>query len=136
MSAQLSSQQLSERLPVWEALADFWLDTDLVDFQFEHIARVIAASPYSISEVQAIHNFEVAPAVSSNLGSIAGEWAGFDSEWLRERCETFAAKRQSPWFRARMLLQLPFIWFFTARYWRQVIPRVLSLRRTEGSSDE
>ena len=129
MRKKLSPQQLSERVPVWEVLAEFWLDTELAEFEFDHIARVIAASPYSISEVQEIHNYEVAPAVSVNLASVAGEWAGFESKWLQIRCETFVAKRQSLWFRTSIFLRLPFIWFFTARYWRQVIPRVLSLRR-------
>jgi hypothetical protein len=132
MSAPLSPQDLLTRAPVWEALADFWLDTELVDFQFDHIACVLASSPYSIEEVRAIHNYEVAPAVSANLASIAGEWAGFDSDWLNARCKRFASRRQSFWFRARIWLQLPFIWFFTARHWRQVIPRVQSLRSSKG----
>ncbi|MEJ2591357.1 MAG: hypothetical protein P8178_08150 [Candidatus Thiodiazotropha sp.] len=129
MSKKLSPQQLRERVPVWDVLAEFWLDTELTEFQFDHIARVIAASPYSISEAQEIHNFEVAPAVSANLASVAGEWAGFECKWLQKRCETFAAKRQSLWFRTSIFLRLPFFWLFTARYWRHVIPRVLSLRR-------
>ncbi len=132
MSAPLSPQDLLTRAPVWEALADFWLDTELEDFQFDHIARVLASSPYSIEEVRAIHNYEVAPAVSANLASIAGEWAGFDSDWLNARCRRFASRRQSIWFRARIWLQLPFMWFFTARHWRQVIPRVQSLRSSKG----
>ena len=113
-------------------LADFWLDTELAEFQFDHIARVIAASPYSIKEVRAIHNFEVAPAVSANLASVAGEWAGFDSEWLKGRCERFHVRRQSPWFRAKVWLQLPIFWFFTARYRLQVIPRVQALRNVQS----
>lgn len=128
MNNTLSSQEILDRVPVWDALADFWLDTELVEFQLDLIARVIAASPYSIQEVRAIHFFEVAPAVSANFSSIAGEWAGFDSEWLRERCKRFAELRQSPWFRARIFLRVPCFWFFTVRYWRQIIPRVRLLR--------
>lgn len=134
LDSALSSQELLARIPVWEALADFWLDTDLVDFQFNHIARVIASSPYSIQEMRAIHDYEVAPAVSANLASMAGEWAGFDGEWLRQRCKKFAERRHSLWFRARMLLQLPFIRFFAERYWRQVVPRVLALRCGESGN--
>jgi len=128
LKANLTDQELLSRIPVWEVLADFWLDTELVDFQFDHIARVIAASPYSIPEIQAIHSYEVVPAVSANLAGIAGEWVGFDSEWLKERCKKFAARRQSHLFRAKIWMQRPFIWFFTARHWRQVLPRVDALR--------
>ncbi|MCB1889861.1 MAG: hypothetical protein KDH20_19800 [Rhodocyclaceae bacterium] len=128
MNFPLSPQQLRDRKPVWEALADFWLDTELVDFQFEHIARVIAASPYAIAEVKAIHDLEVVPAVSANLAGIAGEWAGFDPEWLHARCARFAARRGSRWMRARIWLQRPTIRYFTEDYWRQIEPRVQALR--------
>jgi hypothetical protein len=136
MSKKLSPQQLSERVPVWEVLAEFWLDTELAEYEFDHIARVIAASPYTIPEVHEIHNFEVAPAVSANLASVAGEWAGFECKWLQERCETFVAKRQSLWFRISIYMRLPYILRFTARYWRQVTPRVLSLRQKRITSHE
>lgn len=128
MKETLSSQELQSRAPVWEALADFWLDTELVDFQFDHIARVISASPYSIAEVRAIHDYEVAPAVSGNLASVAGEWAGFDTEWLIAECMKYAARRHSPWFRARIWLQRPLLQSFTERYWQQIILRVRALR--------
>lgn len=130
MSAALTTDDLLLRAPVWEALSDFWLDTELQDFQFDRIARVIAASPYSIEEVIAIHNYEVAPAVSANLINIAGEWSGFDSEWLNARCIHFASRRQSIWFKSRIALQLPFQWIFTVRLWSQLIPRVQSIRRS------
>lgn len=128
MEKSLSSQELQSRAPVWEALADFWLDTELVDFEFEHIARVIAESPYSMDEVRDIHDYEVAPAVSANLASVAGEWAGFYSEWLISECRKYAARRHSPWFRARIWLQRPLLRSYTARYWQQIIPRVCALR--------
>jgi hypothetical protein len=128
MSATLSPQELQSRAPVWEALADFWLDTELVDFQFDHIARVISVSSYSIAEVRAIHDYEVAPAVSANLASMAGEWAGFDTEWLNAKCREYALLRHSRWFRARIWLQRPLFEFYTARYWQQVIPRIRTLR--------
>ncbi|MDY7538648.1 hypothetical protein QN372_05965 [Undibacterium sp. RTI2.1] len=136
MSAALTADDLLLRAPVWEALSDFWLDTELQDFQFDHIARVIAASPYSIEEVIAIHNYEVAPAVSANLGSIAGEWSGFDSEWLNSRCIHFASRRQSIWFKSRIALQLQFQWIFTVRRWRRLIPQIQSIRRVEANSTQ
>lgn len=128
MEDTLSPQELQSRAPVWEALADFWLDTELVDFEFDYIARIIAESPYSLSEVRDIHDYEVAPAVSANLLSVAGEWAGFNSEWLIAECRRCAAHRHSPWFRARIWLQRPLLRSFTAHYWQQVIPRVHVLR--------
>jgi hypothetical protein len=39
-------------------------------------------SGYKIEELREIYLFEVAPVLFPNLLSIAGEWAGFDEEWL------------------------------------------------------
>jgi hypothetical protein len=49
MGVALPFLELQSRAPVWEALSDFWLDTELVDFEFDYIARVISDSPYSIT---------------------------------------------------------------------------------------
>lgn len=125
---ELSPGDLLARAPVWEALADLWLDTELADYQFDYIARVIAASPYSLEEVLAIHEEEVAPAVSANLLSVAGEWAGFDSAWLNERCRHFAARRRTPWHRARVWMLRPSIRYFTESHWQQIAERVEKLR--------
>ncbi|MBE9608204.1 DUF7079 family protein [Chitinilyticum piscinae] len=124
----LSSEDLQTRLPVWEALAEFWLDTELADFRLAHIARVLAASPYSWPEILAIHDFEVAPAVSANLACIAGEWAGFDRDWLCARCQHCAARRQSPWFRILIRLRRPWLRGYTAPYWPLLKLRVEQLR--------
>jgi hypothetical protein len=120
MRALLSDEELVQRWPLWEALADFWLDNDLQDFQLDHVARAIAESPFTMSQVKRIHDYEVAPAVSANLASVAGEWAGFDPAWLRERCRTHAQRRGSAWYRFFITLQRPFFWAFTARYWKQI----------------
>ncbi|WP_425593030.1 DUF7079 family protein [Massilia sp. TN1-12] len=113
---------------MWEALSEFWLDTELTDIQLDWIARSIADSPYSFSEIRSIHNFEVAPALCVNAASLAGEWAGFESEWLKSRCIRFALRRASYGHRINVFIQRPFFWFFTASYWRVVLPRVKRLR--------
>ncbi len=119
----LSENELTERWPLWQALADFWLDNELQDFELDHVARTIAESAFKMSEVRRIHDFEVAPAVSANLLSVAGEWAGFDPKWLRERCTRNAQQQGSLWYRVRIGLQRPFFWAFTARYWKAIEQR-------------
>ena len=47
-----------------------------------NIARVCAESSFTLEELKEILDSEVAPICSRNLLSIAGEWAGFDEEWL------------------------------------------------------
>jgi hypothetical protein len=69
------------RRPVWIAMADLFLDTD-VRIWYAHMARVLADSPFSLPELRQILDNEVTPALQGNLLDIAGEWAGFDNEWV------------------------------------------------------
>lgn len=115
---------LASRRPVWEALAALWLDTDLTDWQLDHIAGVLAASPYSLPEMRAIHDYEVAPALWVNLVTVAGEWAGFDGDWLAARCRSHALRRGSRCYRFRIGLQRPLFRFFVDDDWRRLVRRV------------
>ena len=74
----------ADRRPVWDALQMFWMDTDPEIF-LRSAADVCARSKYSLEEIEAIFWSEVRPAVKFNLWSPAGEWTGFDLDWLTER---------------------------------------------------
>jgi len=73
-----------DRVKIWRALSTLFLDTEIDDTDFAFIARVIAETDYSISEVQNILWGEVFPVLKANLISVAGEWAGWTDEWLVE----------------------------------------------------
>ena len=75
----------TRRRPVWVALADLYLDTELQEDDLQRIAAVCAASGFSWPEIQQINYNEVAPALWFNTQELAGEWAGWDEEWLIER---------------------------------------------------
>ena len=130
MNAVLSAEVVKDRRPVWAALSEFWLDTELQEFQLKYIAKVCATSPYSLSEIKAIHFYEVAPAVSINALSPAGAWSGFESEWLFEQCARNAMERRHLLWRARQWFRRPMFWFFTSSYWRQVVPAFKALRQS------
>ena len=80
-----SETEIEERFPVWDVLSEFWLDTHLVNSDYERIATELKKSPYTKDELFKICIYEVAPAVSGNLLSIAGEWGAFHPEWLKKR---------------------------------------------------
>ena len=76
---------LKRRHPVWEAISDLWRDTELQDYEIEHIAKVLAESHYTQDELHEIYAFEVAPVVWRNLmAAVPSVWAEFDNEWLGE----------------------------------------------------
>ena len=63
------------RRPVWDAMADLFLDTDFKGMEIEaRLVERIAASPFGLSELDQIYAWEVAPAFAFNLRGIAGEW--------------------------------------------------------------
>src|SRR5262245_64306164 len=89
---------LTTRRPVWNALSDLFLDTDVTLSRTWRIQQ-LAASPYSVEEIEQILIDEVYPICRSNLMSSAGEWSGFDLQWLEER---ILARLSSPFRRLHL----------------------------------
>lgn len=98
---------IDRRRPVWLALSELYLDTQLQASDHQRIADVIVASGYTLDEVEAMLRHEVGPVLGANGRSIAGVWDGFDEHWLTE---AILRRRQSwrrflpafsPWWMVR-----------------------------------
>jgi hypothetical protein len=83
--SQLNQEEIARRKPVWLALSELWLDSELTDNDITHIATKMVDSGYSLAELRVICDSEIAPVVYSNLRSSAGVWDGFDEHWLYEK---------------------------------------------------
>ena len=81
----LTEEEIEFRRPVWKAFSEFFLDTSLDASDVQRISKTLASSPYSPKELDRILQWEVYPACRGNLFWIAGEWSGFDPEWLERR---------------------------------------------------
>ncbi|MGI9541811.1 MAG: DUF7079 family protein [Cyclobacteriaceae bacterium] len=88
-----------DREPIWIALSDLYLDTELQDFTLDHIANTIQGSPYTLEEVRKIDRQEVFPLLQQNLHSVAGVWGAFESEWVIKECAQQQKKRKNWWYR-------------------------------------
>ncbi|TMM58061.1 hypothetical protein FEE95_01140 [Maribacter algarum] len=73
---------IEDHKPIWIALSDLYVDNELQDYDFKRIASVIKKSKYSIREVKQIDRKEIFPVLFWNLLSVAGNWTGFQEEWL------------------------------------------------------
>lgn len=91
----LPELEVDRRRPVWVALSDLYLDTELQPSDHDRIADTIIGSGYSMEETERILRREVGPVVSANLLSVAGERVGFDEDWLVESI----LQRRSSWRR-------------------------------------
>lgn len=88
-----ATYNLNERKPIWISLSEFYLDTGLDTKDFRTIALTISKSPYTFNEVKQINQYEVFPVLQNNLLSFAGEWTGFNEEWLIEEITKNITKR-------------------------------------------
>jgi hypothetical protein len=77
------ADDLDSRRPVWDAISEFYLDTELGADDLERIANVLRSSPYSEAELDHIMFGEVFPILIPNMWSVAGAWAGFDLDSLQ-----------------------------------------------------
>jgi hypothetical protein len=81
----LSEDEIARRTPMWCALAELFLDTEMEVRNYRDVAEAAQAGGFSIEEVRRILEAEVFPAFVFNILDIAGEWAGFHPDDVRKR---------------------------------------------------
>jgi hypothetical protein len=119
------ARQIERRKPLWIALSKLWLDTELKPEDLENIARIMADSGLTIKELREVYLVEVAPVVSPNLCTVAGEWAGFDEEWL---CSQIVRNLRDRPRRTRFWSWFPLsrrtMIYATEQYWKRLVDLV------------
>lgn len=117
----LSDAEIQQRRPVWLALSELWLDTELSEADLDRIAGVIGSSGLTLEELRRVYLLEVAPVVYLNTWVVAGEWSGFDPAWLEERILCNLRRR---WRRTRFLAWFPLTRFLmthtSERHWEKI----------------
>lgn len=116
-----NEDQIQERLPIWDTLSKFFLDTELQPEDHRRIADTLAASRYSEKGLEDILTYEVYPVCNFNMFSIAGEWAWFDSDWMLEKMAPLYDKRP------RFNFGFRHRWTFR-RHWEKVSPMISEIR--------
>jgi hypothetical protein len=86
---------ITERKPIWVALSKLYLDTELSESTLLSIVETFKKSVFTLAEIKKIDRTEVFPVLQVNLVSVAGEWAGFDEEWLVETIVSSLEKRNA-----------------------------------------
>lgn len=113
------------RFPVWQVLSEFFLDTALIGADYRRIAGVLAASPYSEAELDAILRYEVYPPCHWNLLGVAGIWDAFGDDWIATRIAPRCGQR--PLWRGRP----PYQWMYRD-CWSAVRAHFRVLKGTQG----
>ncbi len=115
----LSESEIEKRFPVWDALSELFLDTELDETSHKYIARVILESGFTPAEIHQILWNEVFPGVGDNLRSVAGEWAGFNPEWLKSRI-LFVISQDAPSLAAGGIISVKSLIEITKQEWLKV----------------
>ena len=79
----LTPKERVRRRPVWIALSELFLDTE-VRPRIVEAAYACLQSGYSKEVLEHIWKHEISPVLAPNLLSIAGEWALFDPDLLEK----------------------------------------------------
>jgi hypothetical protein len=121
----LTDEQLQRRKPLWSALSELWLDTEVSRYDIQSIAEAATVSGYDIVELNEIYLYEVAPVVFVNLLVPAGAWQGFDEEWLHAEARKRAESR-SLWLRFWIWTGIgrKFMTNATDAHWKEIIALV------------
>lgn len=80
-----AAEDVENRLPVWRAFSELFIDTELSDRDYLHIAKVCIGSPYSMKDLEEILFRETWSAFSLNLYSMAGNWTGWGDDFIQSQ---------------------------------------------------
>lgn len=118
----LRPEDIGRRKPVWEALAELWLDTDLTEEDLNWMVRVLRSSGYSIDEIRDIYLFEVAPVIHNLLFSQNVVWSTYQSHVLFEKIIHYCQRphRISHFFIRLWIGRLRLTWATDFQWWRLV----------------
>ena len=123
----MNCQEINNRKIIWHAMSDLFLDTD-VNLSYENIVIKCASSIYFIDELYEILISEVAPACSFNLYDIAGEWAGFDEEWLEQRIVKVMHRKNSFFSKLYSSIGNSMTRKYVDKHWNELLPKILEKR--------
>ncbi|MBL0139141.1 MAG: hypothetical protein IPP86_11515 [Bacteroidetes bacterium] len=127
MKDTLDSQQLETRRKIWIELSEFYLDTELTSEDFDRISNTFLQSGLELSEIKKIDLIEVFPLLQPNLLNVAGEWAGFNEEWLLSECTKRFNRRKNIFHRLNCKFWNIFYYWMRRDYWTQIDKRILAV---------
>lgn len=99
-------------------MSELFLDTWFDDQQIDQMASALCDLPFETEQLTRMFETEVAPACGINLLDVAGEWAGFDRDWLFQRINNLSYLDRLTACTKSMT------------QWEEVLNRIIELRAT------
>lgn len=108
---------LEMRKQIWKCLSELYLDTELQETDYVRIANGLKESRLSIETLKEIDLYEVFPSLQINLNSAAGEWSGFNEDWLIRVCTKNYRRRRYKIFRFVIELRNKGSFWMRKKHW-------------------
>ncbi len=118
------NKTIENRKPIWNAISEFYLDTELQKADYDRISKILIASNFSVEELKDIDLYEVFPVLKENLLSVAGVWTGFNENWLNKACEKVYFKRKHRFFRWKIRFYNRFLYSMRKVHWTEIESRI------------
>jgi hypothetical protein len=115
------------RAPVWWAMSELFLDSELDGSDFVYMAKRCAPTQYTNKNFEHILLKEVFPAFHENLIAVAGDWAGWSEEYVVNQVLCHQKKFTINFWKIR-----PFAWFFyrdVRRDWLSKVQPLIEIQR-------
>lgn len=116
--------EIDKRKPIWNAISEFYLDTELQDSDYEQILKIFLESNLSITQLKAIDLYEVFPVLKGNIITVAGEWNSFDENWLNESSTKAYLKRDNKFYRFKIKIYNMFFQVLRKEHWKEIENRI------------
>ena len=117
----MTNQDYKLRTSIWDALSNFYLDTELNDTTYDYIHNVFIDSQLDLATLKAIDLYDVFTCLQQNLLCLTGAWAGFDSDWLHKKClENYKKRKSSNSFRIYTRLKNKLHYWMRKRHWLEI----------------
>ena len=127
----LDAQQIEQRLPVWCALSELFVDTEFDAASARTVAESLRRSRLPVPELERILRDEVAPVFHRNAAAV--NWTGWPADEVRRlvtehlrRCDAWPARLAKP---LRGLLHRARMTGFEPA-WREVMRRLAETDKT------
>ena len=117
--------KIENRQRLWEVMSEFYLDTELQNYDYRSIVEVLLESNKSIEELIEIDKYEVFPVLKYNLINVSGVWTAFDMNWLFDECAKNHHQKNKLYFRIKVKINMLFIRYNNKEHW-EIIKRMIN----------
>jgi len=115
---------VDERGELWLALAPLWLEREPRETDYARMVAVIQQHDLTVRELEWVFRLELAPVLSRQQMSVAGEWRSFDDYTLMKQLVAHNL-RLNGWRRKSWALFSGLTTMMTRHRWNELMGRVL-----------